>query len=76
MMPHTPRLIPIRRSVPIPNKGRPKMYPWLVMELGDSFEFPKHVTYPDKLAYNAGRRYGRKFSVRKVNGSFFCWRVL
>lgn len=71
-------MIAIEKGIPMPasQAGRHRLYPWNEMEVGDSFLMP--VTR-GQTALNqcqkASARYGRKFSVRKVEGGYRVWRV-
>jgi len=64
----------VEKGIPVPpvkNK-----YPWLQMEVGDSFFVPgvtckEFRTQPS----SAGRRYGRKYASRSVDGGVRVWRV-
>jgi hypothetical protein len=67
----------IESNIPMPtiDKGGRK-YPFIGMKVGDSFkvgldDFKKIRS----AAYNFGTRNGMKFSIRKVNDGFRCWRV-
>lgn len=65
----------IEKSVPKPAPIRRRKYPWLEMEIGDSFLVPGGRT--ERLAnsaHGAGKRYGRKFSTRSVEGGVRVWR--
>ena len=68
-----PKLIkqPPRR----PNRGN-KIYPWLEMAVGDSFLFPENTSR--QAAYSnaaqASKRGVAKFTSRKIDDRFRCWR--
>lgn len=52
------------------------IYPWDDMEIGDSFIVPPEKDksiHATKSA--AGKRYGKKFIARKVDGGTRVWRV-
>jgi len=55
--------------------GRREKYPWSQMEVGDSF-FVKdgEVRKVAGAACHAGRRAGKKFVVRAVDGGVRAWR--
>ena len=60
---------------PSGNYGSTK-YPFFTMKVGDSFGVPiekKDSVY--KCASSYGSRHGQKFSVRKFDGAYRCWRV-
>ncbi|MDP9196110.1 MAG: hypothetical protein M3O22_04985 [Pseudomonadota bacterium] len=71
----------IEKGIAIPTivRGRarsPEKYPWSQMEVGDSFFTPAGAAkYLNRAAQVAGKRLGRKFSVRKVEGGQRTWRV-
>lgn len=68
----------IDKNVPMPAPYSRTKYPFRLMEIGDSFVIPDGVArqYISSYAANAGKRLGRKFSVRKAaDGSVRCWRV-
>lgn len=79
--------IEIDRDVPLPAGapaagGRPEIYPWRKMEVGDSFLYPMGTDAPKvvsrvaaKRAHDAGRRSGRKFSCRREAGGVRIWRT-
>ena len=60
-----------------PGSGRPRKYPWLDMEVGQSFVLPA----PNMMSANAhctgaNKRYApRKFAVRVRKGEFRVWRI-
>lgn len=71
-------MIVIEKGIPMPRTtaGRPAIYLWATMEVGDSFLVSgKSAEGARKSAANAGLRLGRKFSVRKIEGGFRVWRV-
>jgi hypothetical protein len=57
--------------------GRLPTYPWLQMEIGASFLFPKKLkaAAAHSSAFGASKRYDRKFLVRKTEDGFRCWRT-
>jgi hypothetical protein len=58
--------------------GRPLRYPWLILNVGDSFAAPNNATPATfrSMACRASKTYGRRFSVRAMpDGSLRCWRV-
>jgi len=70
--------IVIEKGVPLPatGTGRPSIYPWRKMDIGDSFFIPGTTT--KKFAGQAGRaaiRTGRRFSTRTVDGGVRVWRI-
>ena len=77
-MPKTAQLelaFPIEKDVPM-YRAKSEKYPWRSMELGDSFFIPdKTSKHLGSAALAAGKRHGRKFSVRTVDGGVRIWRV-
>lgn len=56
---------------------RKSKYPFAEMELNDSFFLPDRVAKSfTPTVYAAGKRLGRKFAVRSVDGGVRVWRVL
>lgn len=68
-------MIPIDKNMPIPPRAQRK-YPWGEMEIGDSF-FVKGRNVKDFHAqiYMAGRRFKRKFALRKTDEGIRVWRI-
>ena len=65
----------VDKEIPIPKPatGNKAKYPWETMEIGDSF---LSVTRTMRsIASSAGKRYGKKFVVRKCPEGFRIWRV-
>lgn len=59
-------------------RGPRSIYRWYDMSVGDCFQFPTHVAHGDarRMAYEAGRVYCMKFTVRVLDdGTCWCWRV-
>lgn len=77
-------LIKADNKVPPPKhatKGKPRgpwRYPWVTMEVGQSFLIPADVVISHfrRAAWDAGRKYDRTFSVRKVEDGYRCFRLL
>jgi hypothetical protein len=70
----------IEKGLPIPpGKGRGGMYPFDQMEAGDSFFVADDPgikgTSVSNSAASYERKHNKKFSVRKVEGGWRCWRV-
>ena len=75
----------IDKTQPIPKstKGRPRIYPFMEMEVGDSFAVP--IQLDDKTTGNLlrcaaraySRKYGGKFAIRieRSKNVTRCWRV-
>jgi len=62
-------------SFPLPMKER-KTYPFAEMGIGDSFEIPAEWIKDVRNAANSyGNYHGKKFSVRKTDGTGRCWRL-
>jgi hypothetical protein len=57
--------------------GRPAKYPWATMKVGDSFLFPTNLKSQScyNIAKYGGLRNGVKFSVRKTDEGYRCWRI-
>ena len=71
--------INVDKGLPLPplRIGRPPIWPWKEMEVGDSFAVPTdcRVHIARVAAAKAGKQFGRKFTVRKVDGQLRCWRI-
>jgi hypothetical protein len=75
----------IEKNVPAPelfSRGRPRIYPFREMEIGDSFFVAQEKSnqFSIKLsnaAASSGFRTGAKFSIRWVEeeGGYRCWRI-
>lgn len=75
----------IEKNVPVPttdSRGRPNLYPWGQMQVGDSFAVP--ISAENKVAmrrrlWAGARRYGKangiKFTVRTLPGLLRVWRT-
>ena len=76
-------MIKIDKGKPIaahPKKAKVSKYPWPDMEVGDSFFLPgMNVAAFSGSAHTAGRRTGKKFSLRTLTEDGVkgvrCWRV-
>ena len=83
-------MIHIEKDVPPPERktGRPPKYPFMKMEVGDSFTLPLAGTLTNKgsdtvtqrlrsATENHTKKYGRKFMLRtlKDEGVVRCWRI-
>lgn len=74
--------IKIEKGIPVPESnsciGRNRIYPWVEMEVGDSFVYPqgKAKNRAWAAAYAASKRYGKKFTARTMeDGSYRIWRI-
>lgn len=69
----------IDKNVPIParRRRRPEPYQWAEMAVGDSFAAPTDDIATFRVQTSkAARRYGRVFTVLRVEGGGFrCWRI-
>ena len=71
----------VDKNVPMPatgTGGRNEIYPWRVIEIGDSFFVtPDQITpkYVTRRAWQASKLTGRKFITRQVDGGVRVWRV-
>ena len=67
----------IDKDVPIPEGAGKKSYkyPFSEMEVGDSFftDVLREKLYPAASYY--GKRNGKKFSIRKMEGGYRVWRI-
>lgn len=67
--------VAIDKTIPLPRGKTQGKYPWREMEVGDSFLFPAEKAFPRQAARTAGQRLNRKFTVRKTDEGFRCWRI-
>lgn len=74
-------MIAIDKNVPVPPRiggrpgGRPTKYPWLDMEIGDSFRTSgKRNSIGAAVAW-ATKQYGRKFVTRREDDGVRIWRI-
>lgn len=75
----------IEKGIEVPAKkilaGRNSVYPFATMEVGDSFFVPQVDGKPKtdgsirSAARQVAKKLGFKFTVRRVDGGFRCWRV-
>lgn len=68
----------ITKSVPIPTNapGRKSKYPFMDMDVGDSFLVSGTCGKNLRAAATfTSSKYGLKFTVRKVPGGHRCWRI-
>ena len=68
----------IEKGVPLiaAHRTRPEKYPWTKMNVGDSFFVPGvSIQTMVGSATPAGRRHGRKYTTRKVEGGVRVWRI-
>jgi hypothetical protein len=71
-------MIKIDKNIPIPDKRTHKKefkYPWLTMEVGDSFFVANKTSATYRVSAKAGNRYGRKFTMRNVKDGVRIWRI-
>lgn len=73
-------LIKVEKGIPLSKGGRrgsPSKYPWMAMEVGDSFAVPSEVRIDNfrRQAALMGATHQRQFFVRAVDGGYRCWRV-
>ncbi len=71
--------IKIDENVPMPERAKARkhsIYPFDDMEISDSF-FVEGVKGREfcRFAYEAGKRFNKKFAVRSVEGGCRCWRI-
>ena len=56
--------------------GRPRLYPFPAMKVGDSFLVGRDKAYSAaRAAYNYGVKTRRRFSAARVDGGARIWRV-
>jgi len=70
--------VQVDKNVPfVPRKPGPaRLYPWLEMEVGDSFLVPPEIKNPRQTASAANIRYKpRVFTCRSTPDGYRIWRV-
>jgi len=71
--------IDIVKAVPIPkrfNERGASVYPFPQMDVGDSVYIDGEAgRLARSVAYQYGRRFGKKFSARRSSGGFRIWRT-
>jgi hypothetical protein len=72
-------MIKIDKAIPMPvtlRNGRPCVYPWAEMEIGDSF-FVSHKTKRSfgTQVYQAAKRLGKSFALREETHGVRVWRT-
>jgi len=67
----------IEKNVPIPaaRNGKPVLYPFKAMQVGDSFFYEGKRSIIAVAASKAGKKLNSKFLVRAENGGYRVWRV-
>jgi len=66
----------IDKNVPVPTRSPYSKYPFGAMAVGDSFFYPGPTSeYVRNAAHHWGKNNGAKFSVRKDDGGYRCWRI-
>ncbi len=72
-------MIKVEKNIRIPEtsaKGRPSIYPFATMDVGDSFFLDgKAVASISPVAASHGQKYGKKFTCRTVEGGVRVWRI-
>lgn len=71
-------MLEIDKGIPRPASLRAAKYPWAALEIGDSFFVPSvnGATHNvASVASWAGKRHGKKFSSRTVDGGVRVWRI-
>lgn len=69
-------MIKIDKNVPLPKMQSHAKYPFMNMDIGESFFVNKDiVTEVRNAAHMIGKRKGLKFTVRKISEGYRCWRV-
>jgi hypothetical protein len=68
----------VERGIEMPVIRQSAKYPFKDLAVGDSFFVPEAELVNSKrmhsTAYNYGKRYGRKFVARRVEGGVRVWR--
>lgn len=66
----------VEKDVPLPDKYTRHHYPFDEMEVGHSFLAPA-TCYPAIVSAASwyGKRHNKKFSIRKTENGYRCWRV-
>ena len=69
--------IKIEKGIPLPPLGRPPIYPWQEMEVGDSFLVSSSHNRIHNIAYATNKHLSpKRFAVRRQpDGSYRVWRV-
>lgn len=57
------------------SQGRPPLYPWREMEVGQSFGCRRKAGSMRPSAYRQGKRLDRQFAVRSARGGCRVWRT-
>lgn len=69
----------VTNKIPLPDRVRTSAastYPFSDMQPGDSFPVSKDELNNVRVsACTFGKRHGKKFSVRQIDGNHRCWRV-
>lgn len=65
----------IDKNIPMPPRGYE--LPFDQMEVGDSFLLPSGVSpgYARALIHAAQKKLSKKFSLRRTDNGFRCWRI-
>lgn len=66
----------IEKGIPIPRRGHG--LPFEEMEIGDSFAIPQEISpqYARHIIQRVQKKMApRRFSLRKFNGGYRCWRT-
>jgi hypothetical protein len=71
-------MITIEKDIPLPEAkkvGKPSLYPFEQMEVGDSFFIAKPKNTMSAATYAYGKKAGKKFTVVEVEGGSRIWRT-
>jgi len=71
-------MVKIEDGIPVPPSGRGgrSKYPWLTLEVGQSFVITESTIASSRtMATQAARNTGRKFKVAQIKGGARVWRV-
>lgn len=68
--------IEVDKNIPIPPEKKRNVYPYKVMNVGESFYIPEgKLQIVCNANYRSGKQLGRKFIARKENEGVRVWRT-
>lgn len=70
--------VPAESGIPLPRPKQRKprtVYPWLTMQIGDSFLYLGNRKTGSAVASKAGARHGRTFATRFTDDGLRIWRT-
>lgn len=66
----------VEKGIPVPSARKDGMYPWSLMEVGDSFFVPEAtIKTISPLASSHGKRHTTLYKCRTLDGGVRVWRV-